>query len=81
MKTTLLIMEAGIGSRFGGGIKQLAPVGLDPEAHIHCKEQLDDNDVEEVFYREKRKSVKSYEQLWDQREEFFLFHNIKMIRF
>ena len=27
MKTTLLIMAAGIGSRFGGGIKQLAPVG------------------------------------------------------
>ena len=27
MKTTLLIMAAGIGSRFGGGIKQLVPVG------------------------------------------------------
>ena len=27
MKTTLVIMAAGIGSRFGGGIKQLAPVG------------------------------------------------------
>ena len=26
-KTTLVIMAAGIGSRFGGGIKQLAPVG------------------------------------------------------
>lgn len=26
-KTTLIIMAAGIGSRFGGGIKQLAPVG------------------------------------------------------
>ena len=26
MKTTLLIMAAGIGSRFGGGIKQLEPV-------------------------------------------------------
>ena len=35
MKTTLLIMAAGIGSRFGGGIKQLALVGLNPEAHIH----------------------------------------------
>lgn len=31
MKTTLLIMAAGIGSRFGGGIKQLAPVGLNGE--------------------------------------------------
>ena len=31
MKTTLLIMAAGIGSRFGGGIKQLEPVGPDGE--------------------------------------------------
>lgn len=29
--TTLLIMAAGIGSRFGGGIKQLEPVGLQNE--------------------------------------------------
>ena len=32
MKTTLLIMAAGIGSRFGTGIKQLEPV--DDEDHI-----------------------------------------------
>lgn len=31
MKTTLLIMAAGIGSRFGGGIKQLEPVGMHGE--------------------------------------------------
>lgn len=31
MKTTLVIMAAGIGSRFGGGIKQLVPVGLNGE--------------------------------------------------
>lgn len=31
MKTSLLIMAAGIGSRFGGGIKQLAPVGRNGE--------------------------------------------------
>lgn len=30
-QTTLLIMAAGIGSRFGGGIKQLEPVGLHDE--------------------------------------------------
>ena len=29
--TTLLIMAAGIGSRFGGGIKQLEPVGFNDE--------------------------------------------------
>lgn len=32
MNTTLLIMAAGIGSRFGGGIKQLEPV--DSAGHI-----------------------------------------------
>lgn len=31
METTLVIMAAGIGSRFGGGIKQLAPVGPNGE--------------------------------------------------
>ncbi len=31
MRATLLIMAAGIGSRFGGGIKQLEPVGLNDE--------------------------------------------------
>ncbi len=31
MKTTLVIMAAGIGSRFGEGIKQLAPVGVNGE--------------------------------------------------
>ena len=33
-KTTLLIMAAGMGSRFGGGIKQLEPVGLQDELII-----------------------------------------------
>ena len=31
MRTTLLIMAAGLGSRFGGGIKQLEPVGMNDE--------------------------------------------------
>ena len=30
-KTTLVVMAAGIGSRFGGGIKQLAPIGPNGE--------------------------------------------------
>ena len=30
-KATLIIMAAGIGSRFGGGIKQLAPIGPNGE--------------------------------------------------
>lgn len=33
-RTSLLIMAAGIGSRFGGGIKQLEPVGLNNELII-----------------------------------------------
>ena len=32
---TLVIMAAGIGSRFGGGIKQLAPVGPNGEIIMH----------------------------------------------
>ena len=39
-KTALVIMAAGIGSRFGGGIKQLEPVGPNGEIimdySIHC---------------------------------------------
>ena len=34
MNTTLVIMAAGIGSRFGGGIKQIAPVGPSGEIII-----------------------------------------------
>ena len=34
MKTTLVIMAAGIGSRFGGGIKQIEPVGTSGELII-----------------------------------------------
>ena len=37
MKTTLVIMAAGIGSRFGGGIKQLAPVGLNADELFDIK--------------------------------------------
>ena len=32
-KATLVVMAAGIGSRFGGGIKQLEPVG--PKGRDH----------------------------------------------
>lgn len=34
MNTTLLVMAAGIGSRFGGGVKQLTPVGPNNELII-----------------------------------------------
>ena len=40
MKTTLLIMAAGIGSRFGTGIKQLATV--DSSNHINMDYSIHD---------------------------------------
>ena len=36
-KATLVIMAAGIGSRFGGGIKQLAPIGPNGEIIMEKK--------------------------------------------
>lgn len=63
MKTTLVIMAAGIGSRFGGGIKQLAPVGpageiiMDYSIHDALEAGFDDvlfiirHDLEEDFRR------------------------------
>ena len=68
MKTTLLIMAAGIGSRFGGGIKQLAPVGLNGEIiidySIHdaikaCKIPTIEVHMSNIFSREewRKKSV------------------------
>lgn len=46
MKTTLLIMAAGIGSRFGGGIKLLEPV--DDNGHIIMDYSVHD-DIEAGF--------------------------------
>lgn len=34
MKTTLVILAAGIGARYGAGVKQLAPVGPNGELII-----------------------------------------------
>lgn len=47
MKTTLLIMAAGIGSRFGEGIKQLEPV--DRENDINKYSELKDFGMVEML--------------------------------
>lgn len=49
MKTTLVIMAAGIGSRFGGGIKQLAPVGLNLKGYKNLFYIYYGKSVVEVF--------------------------------
>ena len=47
MKTTLLIMAAGIGSRFGTGIKQLEPV--DASNHIIMDYSIHDDMIRSRF--------------------------------
>ena len=48
--TTLLIMAAGIGSRFGGGIKQLEPVGLHDEIIMDYSSILCWNRIFSIYY-------------------------------
>ena len=55
-KTTLVILAAGIGSRFGGGIKQLAPVGPSGEIimdySIHDALEAGFNDIVFIIRRD-----------------------------
>lgn len=75
MTTTLVIMAAGIGSRFGGGIKQLAPVGLNGEIimdySIHDAIEAGFNkivfiirkDIEDAFKEARDKQGKLFNQI------------------
>jgi len=53
-KTSLVIMAAGIGSRFGGGIKQLAPVG--PSGEIIMDYSIHDALEAKIWKRISRRS-------------------------
>ena len=76
MKTTLIIMAAGIGSRFGGGIKQLAKMGPNGEIIMDysiydAKEAGFDKvvfiirkDIEEEIKEVKGKSIQNYMVSW-----------------
>ena len=69
-KTTLVVMAAGIGSRFGGGIKQLEPVG--PSGEIIMDYSIHDAleagfiikccipDIPVKIYTDSCKAVKSF---------------------
>ena len=39
--------------------------------NVYCKDQLDEERVKQIFYDEKTDIVKSYEDLWKQKEELF----------
>lgn len=60
-KTTLLIMAAGIGSRFGGGIKQLEPVGLHNE--IREAEETKKAELQETIQKRMADGVSAAEIL------------------
>ena len=61
-KTTLVVMAAGIGSRFGGGIKQLEPVGPNGEIimdySIHDAMEAGFNKVVFIIRRDLEKDFK-----------------------
>ena len=76
-KTALVIMAAGIGSRFGKGIKQLAPVG--PKGEIimdySIHDALEAGFNKGVFIiRKNRRTVPSHGEpdtlCWQQRKSF-----------
>ena len=54
-RATLVIMAAGIGSRFGGGIKQLAPIGPNGEIIMDYSvyDAIEDGFDKVVFVKER----------------------------
>ena len=65
MNTALVILAAGIGSRFGGGIKQLTPVGPNGELiidySIHDALEAGFNEIVFIIRRELEPELVEYE--------------------
>ena len=80
MKTTLLIMAAGIGSRYGGGIKQLAAVGPNGEIimdySIHDAIKAGFNKI--VFIIRKDIEADFREIIGDRIEKICAAHNVEV---
>lgn len=83
MKTTLLIMAAGIGSRFGGGIKQLEPV--DNNNHIIMDYSIHDaieagfNHVVFIIRRDIEEEItRKHVRAWIERVECIRYEKIEV---
>ena len=72
-ETTLVIMAAGIGSRFGGGIKQLEPVG--PAGEIIMDYSIHDAmeaGFNKVIFIIRKDLEKDFKEIMDQQIQIFV---------
>ena len=80
MKTTLIIMAAGIGSRFGGGIKQLAKMG--PNGEIIMDYSIYDAKeagFDKVVFIIRKDIEKEFKEVIGNRIQNYMYSRISMI--